>query len=117
MMIEPGGQADLFGAPPPAVRNSATSRAAAAAVVPRLAPRRTAALAFIKRASGATCDEIEVSMDLLHQTASAMLRTLEKQGYITKTTNTRKTRRGSDATVYAITPAGLSEYNRSIKRG
>lgn len=50
--------------------------------------------------TGATCEEIERSLDLRHQTASARLREMELIGVITKTTEQRKNESGRSARVY-----------------
>lgn len=62
---------------------------------------------------GATCDEIEVALELAHQTASARLSELQRQKAIERKLDLhgrrmrRLTRRGCNASVYV-----LPEYNK-----
>ena len=49
---------------------------------------------------GMTCDDVEVALDMRHQTASARVRELVLAGRISDTGRTRKTRSGSGARVY-----------------
>ena len=51
---------------------------------------------------GATCDEIEQATGLLHQTASARMNDLVREGVITVTGHKRLTRRRRPADVYAL---------------
>jgi len=55
---------------------------------------------------GATDDEIELSLRLRHQTASARRRELELSGHIVKTGRKRPTRSGRSAGVYRISHIG-----------
>jgi len=50
--------------------------------------------------AGRTCDEIEATLDLRHQTASARLRELELTGWVEPTPEKRRTRSGRMAHVY-----------------
>jgi len=50
--------------------------------------------------AGRTCDEIEVILDLRHQTASARLRELELGGWLEPTPEKRRTRANRMAHVY-----------------
>lgn len=61
-------------------------------------------LAFIRGRGdhGATDDEIEENLGLLHQNASARRRTLELRGRVVKTTQARRTRHGRWAGVYRV---------------
>jgi Fic family protein len=68
---------------------------------------RRAVLAAINKGmndgrGGATCDEIEVLTDLLHQTCSARMNDLLNDGVIAPTGVRRLTRRRRPADVYAI---------------
>jgi hypothetical protein len=51
---------------------------------------------------GLTDDQIEVLLDLRHQTASARRRELVQQKWIRDSGRTRKTRSGSPATVWVV---------------
>ena len=50
--------------------------------------------------NGATCDEVEVALDMRHQTCSARCRELVLKGGIIKTVSVRPTRSGCKAHVY-----------------
>jgi predicted ArsR family transcriptional regulator len=52
--------------------------------------------------AGRTCDEIEATLDLRHQTASARLRELELTGWVEPTPEKRRTRSGRMAHVYRV---------------
>lgn len=54
------------------------------------------------QSDGATCDEIEVSLSLSHQTASARVRDLFQGGLIMDSGLRRKTRTGRKATVWRV---------------
>lgn len=97
----------LFRSPYPAspgyVRESETSKAAAARTGRGAGAMRMRITAFINsRPAGVTCDEIEVALGLAHQTASARVRELVLAGVIQDTGHTRATRSGSAARIYAI---------------
>lgn len=79
---------------------SATSRAAAASAAKR-APADEARILDVLAATpwGLTCDEIEVALELSHQTASARLRGLSESGRVFHH-GTRATRSGRAARVY-----------------
>ena len=63
-------------------------------------------LGFVTRraSQGATCDEIELTLDILHQTASPRVRELVGKGYLHDSGSERKTRSGRKAIVW------LSDY-------
>ena len=65
------------------------------------------------RDNGATDDEIEVALDLPHQSASAARRMLERRGLVTRPGTTRKTRSGYAARVSYITGEGLAKLGLS----
>ncbi len=54
-------------------------------------------------ARGMTCDEVETTLQLRHQTASARIRDLVLAGAVIDTGIRRKTRTGSSARVYRTT--------------
>lgn len=84
------------------VAGSDTSEAAARSMLAGHADLQSRVLDYVTRcaATGATCDEVETGMGLLHQTAAARLRELELAGRVRKTEQRRKTRSGRSATVY-----------------
>lgn len=56
-------------------------------------------LAFLRSNEGATSDEVEASLGIIHQTASARLRELVRDGYAYRSPWTRSTRSGRQAVV------------------
>jgi hypothetical protein len=54
-------------------------------------------------AYGATCDEVEIALQLRHQTASCFIRFLTKDGFLEGTIERRKTRAGRFAIVWRST--------------
>jgi hypothetical protein len=52
-----------------------------------------------KRKRGMTCDQVEVTGEIIHQTASARITELVQKGYLIDTGNTRLTRSGHPARV------------------
>jgi hypothetical protein len=98
---------DLFDEPtyperPGHVRDCDTSTAAADSLDDSLLTRMRAQVFTIidLRPRGATCDEIEVALNLRHQTASARVRELALGGLIFDTGERRETRSGRPARVY-----------------
>lgn len=91
---------------PPHVAGSYTSKEAADKIEPRRRSmkRRIAALFESRGRHGLTDDEIEWSLGMKHQTASARRRELELEHLIEKTTKRRRTRSttGATAAVYRI---------------
>lgn len=86
----------------PYIVDSDTSRQAAAEIRPDATRLAEQILAWIRArgARGATCDEVEVGMELLHQTASSRIRFLVIDGRLRDSTLRRQTRRGKAATVW-----------------
>lgn len=83
-----------------------TSLAAAESIAPSADSIRAKIKAFIAaQAQGATCDEIELSLDLRHQTASARVRELVLFKEIKDSGDRRETRSGRGARVYVLMPA------------
>lgn len=101
--MERNDQGNLFGqdTPPPYVRGSDTSVAAAKSVAPKTQSMRDRVEAFIKKKNwfGATCDEVEVAIKMSHQTTSARIRELFKMGRLKDSTFRRNTRSGRKARV------------------
>src|SRR5262245_19853296 len=86
----------------PSVRGSRTSVAAAEAKEPTKATDEGLVLRFLVRRGmdGATNDEIERELGLIHQNASARTRTLVLKGYVRDSGVTRATRTGRQAIVW-----------------
>lgn len=88
--------------PAPFARGSVTSQAAAASVNGCLTHLQGKVLYAIQHAPfGMTCDEVELYTDLSHQTASARVNELARQGKI-QGVGTRPTRSGRKATVWVV---------------
>lgn len=63
---------------------------------------------FIKHKGGATCDEVEVALELRHQTASCFIRFLTQDGLLCDSGLKRLTRSGRMAIVWkAIKPVEI----------
>lgn len=87
--------------------NDTTSKAAAKTkkTKTRAAGDRIRVLNFIRRRgeNGATADEIQAGLDMTHQSGSARVsELLNKYGEIKDSGSQRKTRSGSNATVYIV---------------
>ncbi len=91
----------------PYVRNSQTSKAAAASQVAtgKLSADEARVMALLRARGvhGATGDECEVALSMLHQTAGARIRELVLAGHVFKSTLTRNTRTGRAAAVWLAT--------------
>lgn len=59
-------------------------------------------LAFVRETNGATVDEAEVKLGLLHQTVSARMRELYQAGLVTDKGRRRMTRSGRNAIVWEL---------------
>lgn len=83
-----------------------TSFAMRERVFPKTGSQRRRAFDFIsaRGAVGATDDELEVALDLLHQSASATRNSLMKDGWIIDSGQRRLTRSGHEAIVWVIAP-------------
>jgi hypothetical protein len=79
-----------------------TSQEAAAAIKERAPKLRQRVYEYIHNqgARGATADEVQVALDLSHQTAAPRVTELAKLGRIVRTDERRKTRYGRNAGVY-----------------
>lgn len=86
--------ADLF------VQGSDTSQAAAVSMRGSARIIREQICDTISTMDGCTCDEVELLLDLRHQTASARITELRDEGLIEDSGNRRKTRSGRDAAVW-----------------
>lgn len=86
----------------PYVKNSDTSKAAAVAAVKSSEPMKEDILFLIRKrpVTGFTCDEVETKTGGPHQTVSARVRDLVKEGRIKDSGQRRPTRRGRAARVY-----------------
>lgn len=87
---------------PGAVCSSETSQAAAESVCDSADTLRARVLEAIRTRGGATCDELEVALNMRHQTASARLTELGKLGRIVPN-GKRDTRSGRKAVVWEVT--------------
>lgn len=88
----------------PHVVGSDTSLAAAESIERQAPTMQRAVLDCIVRGAQCrrTCDEVEVWLDMSHQTASARIRELAKAGTIVDSGQRRKTRSGRKAAVYVV---------------
>lgn len=87
----------------PYVSGSDTSKAAAESHAPAsVSALKSLMLRFIAYSGGATCDEIEASLGLRHQTASARIKELKDTQKIRDTGTRRRTRSGRMAAVYEV---------------
>lgn len=95
-------QLELYGGLPPFARERETSRDAAISMLPHTHTLRRKVYELIKGRGerGITCDEVEVLLDLRHQTASARIRELYLQKLIARTGRRRITRSGRGADIY-----------------
>lgn len=91
----------------PYAKGSATSQAAAEAMIDHAPNVRRRIFAFlVSRAErGATDDEIEQALDLSHQTASARRNLLVREGAVENSEAKRPTRSGRAAVVWVADPA------------
>lgn len=90
----------------PYVRGSKTSKAAAVSQLPVKAAvdeARVAAYIYGCGLTGSTDDEIEVSLGMIHQTASARRNGLARKNLVVNSGRTRPTRTGCHATVWIST--------------
>lgn len=86
----------------PYARDSDTS-AAAAGSIDGPALRRLVRHAILKAGRrGLTCDEVEVLLDMRHQTASARIRELALRGAVHDSTVRRRTRSNRSAIVWVV---------------
>lgn len=85
----------------PHVRGSETSKAAAESMRGHAQSIEERVMAYIEERGehGATCDEVEIDLNLSHQTASARFSKLKRVGRIVATGKKRKTRSGRGANV------------------
>lgn len=112
-------QFDMFDKPAPFAGGSTTSKTAADRLplgILNALRRRVFDYIVSREPNGAICDEVEVGLDMRHETASARINELENPErkffggaqFIFKTSRERNTRRGRPAAVYRpITSLGL----------
>lgn len=77
-----------------------TSIAAAQSIAEGAEQLRARVLVEIRERGGSTCDEVEVALDLRHQTASARINELMEEGRVRDSGQRRKTRSGRQAIVW-----------------
>lgn len=83
-----------------------TSKEAARLIEPDAGKIEARVLRFFTVYGPHTCAEIEDGLNLSHQTASARITKLVNDGKLVKTDQTRRTRTGRKARVYAVAPEG-----------
>ena len=90
--------------PPPAHRQSDTSRAAADRAAPRAPSRRELILSLIRGAGlrGATIDELQQATGLLTQSVCPVVDVLKRDGAIIDSGQRRPTRTGTPAKVWIV---------------
>lgn len=81
-----------------------TSIEAADSVEPTAESMRLRVLHYVRQVGTATSDEVEVALNMIHQTASARIRELVLMERLYATGEKRKTRQGRNARVYAVAP-------------
>lgn len=93
---------DKYPDSPGFARGSDTSEMAAASMVPSADSIRERVRNYIasRGLDGATCDEVQYALDMLHQTASARVTELRLRGDIIKSGEKRRTKAGRLAAVY-----------------
>lgn len=99
-----------FGKPPRVIRrrplggSRATSKAAADSIAPSAGTLRGRIRDWLasRGTTGGTCDEVEVALDMRHQTASARCKELRDAGTILDSGRTRPTRSGRQAVVLVV---------------
>jgi predicted ArsR family transcriptional regulator len=100
------GQGDLFAPPTAPWSRLGTSQMAAADIEEHLNRLEEEVLLAVLLLGGATCDEVEVVLEMRHQTASARLNQLEHREYVMDSGVRRATRSGRMAMVYRLTTIG-----------
>ena len=105
----------LYGGLPPHVRWSDTSAGAALSLVGKTRRMRRRVLWYVAgRPDGATCDEVEVALGMLHQTASARIRELVQLACLVDTGGRRRTRRRRPAAVYRLTADAHRAWQEAV---
>lgn len=99
---------DLYGGKPPYEQSSETSRQAAESIADSVTELARRVLNYItmRGDTGATNDEIEVALDMAHQTASARTRELVLKSRVRASGLRRRTRSGCEAAVWVAIPSG-----------
>lgn len=94
------------GSPGPLFSSREVSNMAHESVKPRLNTVKNALLQALA-ARPQTDDEMEMMLDMSHQTVSACRRSLVKEGWVESTGNLRQTRTGRQAQVWRIKNGGV----------
>ena len=106
----------LYDGLPPHVRGSDTSLDAAVSVVDDVRRIRRRILWHVAACpEGATCDEVEVALGLIHQTCSARIRELVLLDCLVDTGARRKTRRRRPAAVYRPTAQARRAWLETVE--
>lgn len=79
-----------------------TSRQAWWAVLPYLPEVDRALVTHLGQTGGATCEELEAATGYRHQTVSAQVTHLVRAGFLTETSERRRTQSGRRAIVWAL---------------
>lgn len=93
-------------------RHPETARATGRRMFPRLGTIRCRVAEVVADRGGATDDEVERALGLSHQSASAAMSTLRRDGWLVEARDAtgaaivRDTRYGNPATVWRLVPAG-----------
>lgn len=91
----------FYGGKPPH-NNKDTSKEAAAKIKKHVSKLAAEVFQVIKTKNGLTCDEVEVELEMSHQTASARIRELVLAGRIEDSGDRRPTRSNRRATVWKV---------------
>lgn len=96
------GEPELFDVQevPPYVAGSDTSLEAALSVADKVGGKERRVLEALREHGGSTGDELEVSLEMLHQTVGARLRGLVLKGLVKDSGKRRLTRAGRKAVVW-----------------
>ncbi len=98
-------QYELFGKAPPAQRHSETSRAAAAAIKPKIGPLQWKVLAFLRLfKTGATDEEMQIRIPMGANTQRPRRRELELMGLVVDSGARRMNASGKLAVVWVVKP-------------
>lgn len=105
---------DLYNGMPPHVGTD-TSVAAAAAIEPDVSRLASQVFAFVKAQGGATCSEVEVALNMSHQTASARIRELVLRDKLEDSEKRRKTTSNRLAIVWVLSDGNAPVVRSSLE--
>jgi len=101
-------QYDLFGGDPPAVRHSPTSRAAAAAIRPRINALHMQVIRYLRGCDGATDEEMQAAIPMSANTQRPRRRELELMGEVVDSGRVRLTASRRLAVVWKLKPVPVA---------